>query len=264
MGKRRLPMAPNVARSGISIQGLPGNNMTGDGTASEPTCVITGGSRGIGFATALRFARGGSSVLIAARGQDQLQKAAVQVAATGATCEFVVADVGGADGAQRVVDAAIHRFGRLDVLVNNAGYAPLAPLEELTTDVFEQAWATNVASVFYCTRAAWPHMTRQGGGTIVNLSSMASFDPFRGFSVYGACKAWVNLFTRAVAAEGASHGVRVFAVAPGSVETEMLRSVAPGFPAEETLDPDDVAAVIQSLCDARLRYASGQTITVRK
>jgi 3-oxoacyl-[acyl-carrier protein] reductase len=107
-------------------------------------------------------------------------------------------------------------------------------------------------------------MKSQGGGVLVNVSSMASVDPFRGFSIYGASKAWVNLFTQAIAEEGRPLGIRAFAVAPGAVETQMLRANFPDIPRDRTLEPADVAAVILSLCDERMRHCSGQTIFVRK
>ena len=107
-------------------------------------------------------------------------------------------------------------------------------------------------------------MRQQRSGVIVNISSVASVDPFPGFSIYGACKAWVNLFTKALAAEGKPLGIRAYAIAPGAVETSMLRSAFPDFPADHTLRPDDIAAAIEAVCDDRLAHSSGQTIFVRK
>ncbi len=231
---------------------------------STRTCVITGASRGIGLATALRFAAAGWNVVAVARGQAGLDGAAGRIAEAGGQCLPVAADVGVPAEARRVVFAAKERFGRLDVLVNNAGVAPLAAVDELEPEQFERTWAVNVAAVFNTTQAAWSLMKGQGGGVIVNISSLASVDPFRGFAVYGASKAWVNLFTQAVAAEGRTHNIRVFAVAPGAVETELMRSAFPDFPSDRTLTPDQVAAVVFSLCDPALSPCSGQTVFVRK
>ena len=226
--------------------------------------LITGASRGIGLATALRLARAGYAIVAVARREPDLAAAAEQIRAAGADCATIAADLGTAREAGRIIDAAVQRFGRVDVLVNNAGCAPLAPIERFEPAEFERVCALNMAAVFHTTRAVWPVMTQQGDGVIVNLSSLASLDPFPGFAVYGASKAWVNLFSQAMAAEGKSHGIRVFAVAPGAVETGMLRAAFPDFPAEKTLAPDAVAAVIASLCQPALAACSGQTLCVRK
>lgn len=231
---------------------------------SNRVCVVTGASRGIGLATALRFARSGSSVVIAARSASGLESAVAQIRETGAACEAVPVDVGTAAGARELIDVAKSRFGRIDVLVNNAGNAPLGSVAETTDEAFEECMRINTGSVFYCTRAAWPVMQGGGGGTIVNISSLASVDPFPGFAIYGGAKAWVNIFTRATAEEGKKCNIRVFAVAPGATETQMLRRHFKNIPPAQTLAPDDVAALIEACCGPALAHSVGQTILVRK
>jgi NAD(P)-dependent dehydrogenase (short-subunit alcohol dehydrogenase family) len=233
-------------------------------TMAAKTCVITGASRGIGLAIARRFARGGNRIVAAARDEGRLRQAAEQIRTAGGECDAVAADVATLEGARRLIDRARTSFQRVDVLVNNVGAAPLSAVEKTSDADFEAAIAANCAAVFYTTRAAWPIMREQGGGTIVNISSMSSVDPFPGFSVYGACKAWVNLFTKAAADEGKAVGIRVFAVAPGAVETDMLRSNFPKIPREQTLDPDDVAGLVEAVCDRRMDHSTGQTIFIRK
>jgi NAD(P)-dependent dehydrogenase (short-subunit alcohol dehydrogenase family) len=230
----------------------------------KPTAMITGASRGIGLATAKRFAVNGHNLVVAARGAAALGEAMEQIKLLGAEVEAVPTDVSRADGAQELVEIAVRRFGRIDVLVNNAGAAPLSPIDQMTDEDFRAAVDVNIAAVFHTTRAAWPIMRDGGGGTIVNVSSVASIDPFPGFAVYGACKAWVNLFTKAVADEGRPDGIRIFAVAPGAVETEMLRGHFPEFPSDQALEPDEVAGVIEQLCGAAMCCASGDTVFVRK
>lgn len=228
------------------------------------TCVITGGSRGIGLATALRFARTGANLVISARNADGLRAAARQIEAAGGACETVAADVGQPGGAASVIAAAERRFGRVDVLVNNAGSAPLTPVETMSIEQYRAAIAINIDGVFHTCRAAWPLMKRQGGGWIVNVSSRSSVDPFPGFAVYGGCKAWVNTFSQALANEGKPHRIRVHVVAPGGVETGMFRELFPDVPAEKILAPDDVAATIEALCDERMDHSVGQPIFVVK
>jgi NAD(P)-dependent dehydrogenase (short-subunit alcohol dehydrogenase family) len=227
------------------------------------TVLITGGSRGIGLATALRFARARANVVLAARDPAALRRAAEQVVAAGGSCATVACDVGTRAGAESAVQTA-GRLGRLNVLVNNAGVAPVSSIPDYADGDFERVQSVNCASVFYLTRAAWPLLRAAAPATIVNVSSQASADPFPGLSVYGASKAWVNLFTQATAAEGKPHAIRAFAVAPGAVDTEMLRAVIPDFPAQDALAADDVARVIEWLCDERVEYASGQTVFLRK
>lgn len=231
----------------------------------RPTCLITGASRGIGLATALRLGARGYDVLAVAREPATLRQAVEQIRRTGAMCEPVVADLAEWKHAGRLVDAAVARFGRLDVLVNNAGLAPRCPVESMDDPTFQRALDVNVSAVFALVRAAIPAMRARGGGCIVNVSSVASVDPFPGFAAYGAAKAWINLFTQALAAELAPARIRVYAVAPGAVETAMLRANFPDFPPGQTLSPDDVAAVIDSLLHADgLEYASGQTVFIRR
>ncbi len=231
---------------------------------NERVCIITGASRGIGKAAALRFARAGARVVLNARDAGALHAAEQELRGQGGACAAYAGDVSRPGDCQSLVHFATQKFGRVDVLVNNAGVAPLAPIEKLALDDYRRAIAVNIDAVFYMTRAVWPLYQQQRGGVIVNISSVASLDPFPGFAVYGATKAWVNLFTKACAEEGKPSGIRVYAVAPGAVETHMLRERFPDFPREHALPPEDVAATIEAVCDERLAYSSGQTIFVRR
>lgn len=230
-------------------------------------CVITGGSAGIGFATAQRFAQDGFAVAICGRNQDRLRAAHDQLASICASPEHAHASVHdlsqpGAAG-QFVAKAAKH-FGRIDVLINNAGVAVRAAVDTISQTDFDRLFAINVRATFEAVQAVWPPMRAQGGGTIVNLSSVAAVAPFGGFSVYGASKAWVDLFSQAVAAEGKPLNIRVFSVRPGAVDTEMLHRAVPEFPVDEALPPTAVADVIRELCEPSWKYAAGQAIRVAR
>ncbi len=232
---------------------------------ANAVAIITGGSRGIGRATALRFARGGYALLLVARDSAALKTVEHEAVQAGSPrVETLACDLARADAAGRVADVARRAFGRVDVLVNNAGVAPLASVAEMTAGDFDALLATNVSAVFRLTQAIWPLLQVAGGGTIVNLSSVAAYDAFPGLGVYGASKAFINAFTRSTAEEGRPAGIRVFAIAPGATETRMLRSVAPDIPAEVVLDPDAIAAAIEAVCGPALQYSSGQAITVRR
>lgn len=232
-------------------------------TLKGKTCIITGASRGIGLAVATRFARAGARLFITARTPEPLSTAVAKLRAMGAECEGAPADVSRLDAATSIVDATVRLFGGLDILINNAGVAPLKPIEHMTDEEFRETIDTNIGGVFSLTRAAWPALAVQGG-VIVNISSVSSIDPFAGFAVYGASKAWVNAFTKAVAAEGAPQNVRAYAVAPGAVETALLRSRFPDLPAQQVLSPDDVAKLIEQLCGPEPKHASGETVFIRR
>jgi 3-oxoacyl-[acyl-carrier protein] reductase len=110
----------------------------------------------------------------------------------------------------------------------------------------------------------WHHLIERGGGVIINTSSVAAYDAFPGFAAYGAAKAFVVAYTKFLAREGAGVGIRVYGVAPGAVETDMLRGAFPDFPADQALEPYDVAAMFETLLLPACAYSSGQTITVSK
>ncbi len=234
------------------------------GPLAGKTAIVTGASRGIGLAIARRLGRVGCRVVLTARDAAALEPAADELRRAGVACEAVRGDVAVEAEVRCVVARAVEVFGAVDILVNNAGVAPLCAVEQMDDALFQRTLDTNVVGVFRFVRAVWPVMRRSGGGVIVNISSRASQDPYRGFAVYGACKAWVNLFTQALADEGREVGIRVFAVAPGGVETRMLRDLFPDVPAEQILQPDEVAAVVEQVCRPEMACASGQTIFVKK
>lgn len=231
---------------------------------NQPVVIVSGGGRGIGRAICERFARDGARVVAAARTPSELEQTRELVERSGGSCLAHPTDVCAADEVNGLIDDAAQRFGRIDVLINGAGVAPRCLLEDLDPAIFRAILSVNVEAVYLASRAAWPIMKRQRNGTIINISSIASIDPFTGFTAYGAAKAWVNAWTRALAEEGRAHGIRVFAVAPGAVETRMLRDNFPDFPRDHTLDPADVADLVFTLAQPACRYATGQTVFVRK
>lgn len=225
--------------------------------------VVTGAGRGIGRAIALRFARAGWDVAGVARTEAQLNETRKAIEQAGAGELFAPLDVARCDDVHAFASRVAAEFGRIDLWVNNAGLAPLSTIAEMSPAVFDAMTAVNVSGVFYGCRAVWPIMKRQGGGVIVNFSSAASVDPFPGLAAYGASKAWVNLFTEAAAKEGRADGIRIYAIAPGAVETPLLRRTFPDIPADQTLDPDTIAGVVELLADPRATHASGSILFVR-
>lgn len=230
----------------------------------QPVVIITGGGRGIGRAVAERFGRDGAAVVVAARSVAELEQTRTRVVERGGVCHAHVTDVTEADDLRVLVEETRALFSRVDVLVNCAGVAPRSALEVLNEELFDVIQAVNVKAVYAGCRAVWPVMREQQAGVIVNISSIASLDPFPGFAAYGAAKAWVNAWTRGLAEEGRALGIRVFAVAPGAVETKMLRDAFPDFPVEQTLAAEEVADVVHALAQPACRCATGQTVFVRK
>ncbi len=236
------------------------------------SALVTGAGSGIGRATALLLAAHGYAVTLVGRREEPLREVAAEIAAAGNTETLVVpCDVGepGGTGVQRMLDTHVRRFGRLDALVNNAGLGRVLSVGETTPAALEEIVRVNALAVGWAIHAAWPifrkQFEREGrGGCIINISSMASIDPFPGFFAYGAAKAAVNLLTVSAAQEGQSIGTRVFTLAPGAVETPMLRSAFDESvaPPEICLSPGDVARVVLAYIRGERDADNGKTIPV--
>ena len=243
-------------------------------TNSPPVCLITGGSSGIGLATAKLFARSGYQIAICGRRAAPLAVAKEQIEAAGKadaiSCFTSSVDLLDVDQAKHFGEQVLQHFGCVDVLINNAAMAPLSPFEEISADTFEAAINTNIRSNFYLTQLIWKHLKRraqespleQGRGVVVNISSLAAVDPFPGFSLYGSCKAWLDLITVALAAEGKDLGLRVCSVRPGAVETPMLRGLFPDYPAAQCVQPEAIANVVWSCVSDSRQFPSGGAFAV--
>lgn len=231
---------------------------------NQKVVIVTGGGRGIGREICVRFARDGARVVAASRSSEELEATRRLIEQGDGKCDVIPTDVSKAGDVRELVGSTLDRHGRIDVLVNCAGVAPCTGIDGLDPRMHETILAVNVNGVYHGCREVWPIMKEQKTGVIVNFSSVASVDPFPGLGAYGAAKAWVNSWTKALAEEGKPHGICVFAVAPGAVETRMLRNAFPDFPADQALQPADVAEVVHAVSQPACRYVSGQVIFVRK
>lgn len=231
----------------------------------QKAAIITGASRGIGRAAAVELASRGCAVGLISRAASELEKTADACRSAGGDAFACPADITDEPALERAVVAIIERFGRLDGLVNNAGYAPQASIEETDSALLGRALAVNLASAVTLSRLAWPHL-RARGGVVVNLSSMSAVDPLPGLAAYAAAKAGLLGLTKALAREGQEHGIRSVALVLGGVETEMFRGLrgAGSVPAERILTPQDVATVIADCLTGPLAYSSGEAIYLRK
>lgn len=223
--------------------------------------IVTGGSSGVGLATAQRLADTGEyNLLLVGRNQTKLQTAAQALShqCQLATC---VADVADPAACQSIIDTAQDAFGRVDVVINNAGYAQLKSIAETSPQLYRDTFDINVGGTIHLTAAAWP-MLVTSQGMVVNVSSLASVDPFPGFALYASAKIAVNMFTRAIATEGKEVGIRSVAIAPGAIETPLLRSLfdEQTIPREQTMAPEKVAGLIVDCITGERLFESGEVI----
>jgi 3-oxoacyl-[acyl-carrier protein] reductase len=190
------------------------------------TAIVTGGSRGIGRAIAERLAAAGAQVVVAARSPDDAERAASEVGAAGAEAFAIACDVREAGQVARLVEQTIERFGAIDIVVNNAGISPLrAEPQDINEATWDAILDTNLKGAFLLSTAAAPDMIARGRGVIINISSIAGSMPIAQESAYCASKAGLIGLTRALAYDWARYGIRVHAVAPGYVATEMNAGV---------------------------------------
>jgi len=237
--------------------------MTASPDRPPPFAIVTGASRGIGHAIARALARAGHHVLACARSQSALDALSQAAAAAGDRVDVLALDLAERGSGIRLVEHALERWGRIDVLVNNAGIAPSQPITSATPDLLEAVHALNVRPVHETTWRAWAALGASRG-VILNVSSLAARDPFPGFQLYGASKAWLELYTRAIAAEGRATGIRAYALTLGAVDTALLRGIFPDFPAADLLTPEEVAALALRLIDPAFAPASGEAIVLRR
>lgn len=211
--------------------------------------IVTGGSTGIGLGIARAMAEAGASVVVAARRPNVVDEACQELSAFGGTVLGVPTDVSDADQVDRLVASAREKLGRIDVLVNNAGgtFGPTfqrGPLLEMRPEDFQECWAVNVKSAFMCSKAAVPHMTEHGNGSIVNISSVSGREnsaPMVGFSAYGSAKSALIGLTRGMAVEWAP-AVRANVIAAGMIDTPRVTASRAG---------DDMSAWLQTIAMGR-------------
>lgn len=236
------------------------------------TAIVTGGSSGIGRAVAERFAKEGARVLIVGRKEDALR----ETAATSDKISYVVGDITKTETIERILQAVEERFGgQLDILVNNAGWCPVQPITEITIEDYDRAFSLDVRALVDLTIHALPKI-RAAKGCILNLSSVGATHRAPNLSMYVGAKAAVENFTRVWALELAADGVRVNAIAPGAIRTNIWNStdlspedakkheegIAAGIPFGRFGAPEEVANVAAFLVSDEASYVSGAVYAV--
>jgi NAD(P)-dependent dehydrogenase (short-subunit alcohol dehydrogenase family) len=240
---------------------------------STPVVLVTGALAGIGRATALAFAAEGARLVVSGRRADAGNALAAELRDLGVEAEFVNADVRHEDDVRALIDQTIARFGRLDVAVNNAGTEGTpGPLTEQSAESYAATFDTNVLGVVLSMKHELRVMQSQGHGSIINLSSTMGHKGAPGASLYTASKHAVEGLTKAAALEGAAYGVRVNAVAPGPVETEMLSrftgdadrkaALIAGVPLKRAGAPQEIAKAIVFLASDQASFVTGQIVSV--
>ena len=198
----------------------------------DKVVVITGASSGLGEATARLLSAQGATVVLGARRADRLQSLAKQLIANGGRAVAIATDVTRCEEVKALVDAAVATYGRVDVMLNNAGLMPQAPLERLKIDEWDRMIDVNIKGVLYGIAAVLPYMKQQKSGHIVNVSSVAGHRVGPGFAVYAATKHAVRAFSEGLRQEVKPYNIRTTVISPGAVATELPNSVTDAAAAE--------------------------------
>lgn len=234
--------------------------------------IVTGSGRGIGRAIALRFAAEGAKVTVNDLDPQSCALVVDEIEAAGGQAFCVTADVSQEPGVRELVAAAIRRFGRIDILVNNAGVIHNKALTEIRAEEWDRVMAVNLRSMFLCCREVFPHMRRQGSGSILNMSSVAGKrgGGLFGTTAYAASKGGVIAFTKALAREGGPHGVRANALSPAFIETQMTETLTAEMrqrviretPLGRAGRPEEVAAAACFLVSDEASFTTGEIMDV--
>ncbi len=229
----------------------------------DQVAIITGAGRGVGRATALRFAREGARVVLFSRTPTPLNDVASELGSHGYPFLSIVGDVSREEDVQALFQEVMHTFGRVDMLVNCAGVVAVRPFIEMDASTWDHVLGVNLRGTFLCCREAFRIMASQRSGVIVNLSSLSGVkgvEKFPGLSAYNVSKAGVASLTEILAVEGKPYNIRVCAVSPGAVDTEMLKQAAPHLQAGMT--PEDLAEILLFMVDESGKKLSGTNLEI--
>lgn len=234
------------------------------------SAIVTGASRGIGRATALALAREGASVMLVARNRELLDKVAAEIRGAGGTAEVTQADVTDAAAIEKMVEHTVDLFGKIDILINNAGITKDNLLLRMSEEEWDEVIRVNLKGVFLMMSAVGRQMLRQRCGAIVNISSVSGLAGNAGQANYAASKAGIIGMSKTAAREFAPRGIRVNVVAPGFIETDMTGALAQSIkdraleaiPLKRFGAPEDVAELITFLASDRAGYITGEVMRV--
>lgn len=241
--------------------------------------IITGGSLGIGKATAHLFAREGAKVVINGRTEETLKEAVNEAGNVSGEIDYVVGDVSKEEDCKKAVEYTKNKFGRIDILFNNAGVLPLGNTHETSIDDWDFAFNVNVRGSFMMAKNVIPHMIEQGGGTIINNASILGLKAIPGAAAYNSTKGAIVQFTRSMALEYADKGIRVNCICPGTIWTPMVEEFLNSSPDEVDQflkqsqpitahlgrygQPEEIAHSVKFLCDSdNVAFMTGSMLSV--
>ncbi|MBU3106502.1 elongation factor P 5-aminopentanone reductase [Clostridium gasigenes] len=233
--------------------------------------LVTGASRGIGKAIALELSRDGASVIINYSKDDNgAELTLVEIIANGGSAKLLKGDISSFEKSKIIIDEAIKMFGKIDILVNNAGISQIGLFMDSSEEGIDAIIGTNLLGAMYLSKHVLPHMISKGYGNIVNISSMWGEVGASCEVLYSASKGGLNLFTKALAKEVALSGVRVNAIAPGVIETEMnsflgeeeRKALEEEIPMGRFGDAKEIGKAVSFLCDDNCKYLTGQIIRI--
>jgi NAD(P)-dependent dehydrogenase (short-subunit alcohol dehydrogenase family) len=234
-----------------------------DMSIKDRVAIITGAGRGIGRATAERFAREGAQVVLFSRTPGHLEESCERIRQAGGHALAIAGDVAREEDVVALFRRTHESYGRVDILVNCAGVVAVRPFLEMDSATWDRVIAVNLRGTFLCCREAFRIMAAQRQGVIINLSSLSGVkgvEKFPGLSAYNVSKAGVASLTEILALEGRPYNIRVCAVSPGAVATEMLQQAAPHLKAGMT--PEELADVLLFLADDGARKLSGTNLEI--
>ena len=239
-------------------------------TTDSLTALITGGTSGIGRATAKKLAKLGIRVIVVGRNAKRGDETLAEIRAAGRKADFIASDLRNASSAREVAKRAVELgSGHVDILINNAGTFPFGPTDKTTEEEFDRVYSLNVKAPYFLVAELAPVMAKRGKGAIVNVSTMVADYGVSGMSLYGSSKAAINLLTKSWAAEYGPHGVRVNAVSPGPTRTEGTEAMGEGVeqlaaqaPAGRPATADEIAEAIVFLATDQSSFIYGAKLAV--
>jgi NAD(P)-dependent dehydrogenase (short-subunit alcohol dehydrogenase family) len=241
------------------------------------TALITGGGTGVGKATAMLFAREGANVVITGRREEVLVETAGEAKANNLSIEFLVSDVSLEEDCKHAVDFTINKFGRIDILFNNAGVSYMGKTHETSTEMWDETFDVNVRGIYLMSKYSIPYMLEKGSGCIVNNSSILGLKASpAGFSAYASSKGAVNQLTKSMALEYADKGIRINVICPGTVYTPMMDYLFDQWEDRKTgeqryisvhpigrlAQPEEIAHAVLFLCDDNVKFMTGAALSV--